>query len=58
VRHWMGHANQKTTDIYAHYSPRSTDVALIADAFAGDPPTVPNEDPSSASGGTVRGTHL
>ncbi len=54
----MGHANQKTTDIYAHYSPRSTDVALIADAFAGDPPTVPNEDPSSASGGTVRGTHL
>lgn len=56
VQHWLGHANQKTTAIYAHYAPRATDAALIAGAFAGDLQTGPNGDPGSPQGGTVRGT--
>jgi len=56
LRNWLGHANQRTTDVYAHYAPRAADAALIADAFAGDLQTGPNGDPASTLGGTVRGT--
>lgn len=34
IQHWMGHADQRTTDLYAHYAPRASDAALVADAFA------------------------
>lgn len=56
LRNWLGHANQRTTDMYAHYAPRATDAALVADAFAGDLQNAPNGDPGSTLGGTVRGT--
>lgn len=38
VQHWMGHAAMATTAIYAHYSPRAADAALVADAFAAEKP--------------------
>lgn len=34
IQHWLGHADAQTTQVYAHYSPRATDAALIAEAFA------------------------
>jgi integrase len=36
IQHWMGHADQSTTEIYAHYSPDPTGhAALIEQAFGG-----------------------
>lgn len=36
VQEWMGHADIQTTMRYLHYTPRSADAALVAEAFAVD----------------------
>jgi integrase len=33
IQHWMGHADAKTTQIYAHYQPSSTEAEAIDRAF-------------------------
>ena len=45
VQEWMGHADIQTTMRYLHYAPQTEDAALVAEAFALDPPT-PTEAPS------------
>jgi site-specific recombinase XerC len=37
LQEWMGHADAKTTQIYAHYAPSAHEVALVNDAFAAEP---------------------
>jgi len=34
IQHWMGHADSKTTQIYAHYQPSEHEVELVERAFA------------------------
>jgi integrase len=34
IQHWMGHADAKTTQVYAHYQPSDTEAETIEKAFA------------------------
>lgn len=36
IREWMGHADAKTTEIYAHYAPDPTGGAAFAERAFGD----------------------
>jgi hypothetical protein len=38
IQHWMGHADSKTTQVYAHYQPSDTEADTVDNAFA---PTSP-----------------
>jgi integrase len=38
VQEWMGHADIQTTMRYLHYAPHTQDAALVAEAFAVEPP--------------------
>ncbi len=40
IQEWLGHADSKTTQIYAHYAPSEHEVAMVNDAFAPDVPLV------------------
>ena len=35
IQHWLGHADAKTTEIYAHYAPDSTNGAAFAERAFG-----------------------
>jgi integrase len=34
IQHWMGHADSKTTQVYAHYQPAEAEAAAVDKAFA------------------------
>ncbi len=34
IQHWMGHADAKTTQVYAHYQPSSREAELVDAAFS------------------------
>jgi site-specific recombinase XerD len=34
IQHWMGHADAKTTQVYAHYQPSSAEAEVVDAAFA------------------------
>jgi len=34
IRHWMGHADAKTTQAYAHYQPSGTEADVVNSAFS------------------------
>jgi integrase len=34
IQHWMGHADSKTTQVYAHYQPSDTEADTVDNAFA------------------------
>jgi integrase len=34
IQHWMGHADAKTTQIYAHYAPSGQEADAVDEAFA------------------------
>jgi integrase len=34
IQHWMGHADSKTTQIYAHYQPSDAEADVVDGAFA------------------------
>lgn len=40
IQHWMGHADTKTTQVYAHYQPSNAEAETIDNAFA----SAPNSD--------------
>ena len=46
IQDFLGHADSKTTQIYAHYAPSAHEVAMVNDAFLPDePPPAPAERP-------------
>jgi integrase len=48
-QHWLGHADAKTTQIYAHYQPHDQEAELVDRAFGGARP------PRGAPNATARG---
>jgi integrase len=34
IQHWMGHADSKTTQVYAHYQPSEHEVEIVERAFS------------------------
>lgn len=34
IQSFLGHADSKTTEIYAHYAPSEHELAMVNDAFA------------------------
>jgi integrase len=34
IQHWMGHADAKTTQVYAHYQPSDAEAEVVDEAFA------------------------
>jgi integrase len=34
IQHWMGHADAKTTQVYAHYQPSEAEVQVVDAAFS------------------------
>lgn len=34
LQHWMGHADSKTTQVYAHYQPSASEADTVERAFA------------------------
>jgi integrase len=43
IQHWMGHADAKTTQVYAHYQPSDHEADTVDQAFSAEPhvPTTP-----------------
>jgi site-specific recombinase XerD len=38
IQEFLGHADSKTTQIYAHYAPSAHEVEMVNAAFAGEAP--------------------
>ena len=52
IQEFLGHADSKTTQIYAHYAPSAHEVEMVNAAFADEEPTPERAD---AVGGDARG---
>jgi hypothetical protein len=50
IQDFLGHADAKTTQIYAHYAPNEREVDMVNDAFRIEAPT-----PTTPAGETPRG---
>jgi integrase len=49
IQEFLGHADSKTTQIYAHYAPSAHEVEMVNAAFAEEKPTAP-ASPETAAG--------
>ena len=52
IQEWLGHADSKTTQIYAHYAPSEREVELVNEAFA----ATPRAEQGSNLGSNLRGS--
>jgi integrase len=56
IQEYLGHADAKTTQVYAHYAPSAHEVARVDAAFASDVNWTPNERSGSNSGSNLSKT--
>jgi integrase len=49
IQEFLGHADSKTTQIYAHYAPSAHEIEMVNTAFTEEEPTVPGPARSPAS---------
>jgi integrase len=52
IQEFLGHADSKTTRIYAHHAPSAHEVQMVKAAFAEEP--VSDNDATTAQGGAAR----
>src|SRR5208337_3987867 len=50
IQEFLGHADSKTTQIYAHYAPSEHEVEMVNDAFAPDDATKPGPSRPAPAG--------
>lgn len=47
IQHWMGHADSKATQIYAHYQPSDAEADTVDMALSDTPPPSPTHQSGS-----------
>ncbi|HEY5342281.1 MAG TPA: tyrosine-type recombinase/integrase [Solirubrobacteraceae bacterium] len=57
IQEFLGHADSKTTQIYAHYAPSEHEVQIVNEAFAAPSGEQAGEQPGSSRGKTVSRDH-
>ena len=50
IQEFLGHADSKTTQIYAHYAPSAHEVEMVNEAFAAEPSTTERESATQQTG--------
>ncbi len=48
IQEFLGHADSKTTQIYAHYAPSEHEVQMVNEAFASEPKAELERDPAGS----------
>jgi len=54
IQHWMGHADAKTTQVYAHYQPSDHEADTVDQAFSSERPAAKTGRPSARTRGVRR----
>jgi hypothetical protein len=55
IQEFLGHADSKTTQIYAHYAPSAHEVEMVNHAFAEEAPDHRSEEPAPVDSAEIPG---